>query len=216
MLSDVWLDAFAREVTNTLIARCRRHASWCLHYYRARRGPQHHCELVQDALGDIFEGRVAWNPTRETLLDKVFDVIRYRVRDEMRSAAERRQSLSLDRTLHEGGRERRIDVEIEVALAVGFVDDPESELERKQMRALGARVGDALAVLAGGDGEVLALLSSIREDDSERREDVLAQTGMTREGYHNARRRLRRLARQLPGELLELASALVDEGDDPT
>jgi len=209
--SDVWLEAFERQATSKLITRCRHHARWCLEEYRLDRGPHYHLEVVQNALGDIFEGRIAWNPTRCSLEDQVCDVIKYRVRDEKRSAAGRRLHVALDRpvndeTMVDDGRSRRIARDVEAAMSV--VADPESELARKQERELGARIGDELAKLAQGDQAVEALLVCIRAGVSALQE-VLEETGMTADELHNARRRLRRLTGRLSEELRAKATSLL-------
>jgi len=210
LLSDAWLDAFSRQATSKLIAQCRRHARWCLHEYRLERGASYDHEVVQNALADIFEGRIAWDPARASLLDQVCDVIRYRVRDEKRSKAARTPHVSigggvrgcLDGESSDGT--RQLDAEITRAHAVEQPSDPATQLERKQVRELGARLGAELAALAKGDAELTALVTCLRAGIFER-EDVLAETGMTAAEYHNARRRLQRLTVRLSDDLRTMA-----------
>lgn len=210
-LSDVWLDAFSKQATSKLIVLCRRHARWCLHEYRLQRGPQYDHEVVQNALADVFERRITWDPARASLFDLLCDVVRYRIRDEKRSRAARTPHVSIGRPgggLDGENRDGDGKLDAEIAGAVEPLDGPEAQLARKQDRELGARIGAELAALADGDGEVAAIVTCLREGVSAR-EDVLAETGMTAEAYHNARRRLHRLK----GRLSEGLRAKAEEPD---
>jgi hypothetical protein len=209
--SSAWLDAFAKQVSSgKLFIRCRRYARACLDEYRLKRGPQYPDELVQDALGDTFEGRIAWDPARKALDDHVCDTIRFRIRDEKQSAPERRPTISIDRPLSDDAaargdaddeqRQAARKLRAEIESAVGLAEDPEATLMRKQERELGARIADELTRLAGSDDEVRLLVACLRDGDDERR-DVCAETGMSEKAFHNARRRLVRLKNSLPDEL---------------
>jgi len=207
--SDVWLDAFHRQATSGLIVLGRRHALWCLHTYRLPAAPGDDLELVNKALGDIFAGAVTWDPTRASLLDQVCDVIRYRVRDAKRSASSQRHHLSIGPQPANGERfdnevsGQRLEAEIAEALA-DEPNDPEAHLQRKQRRALGARIGAELAELAVDDELVATMVTCYRAGVCTRAE-ILAETGMAPEAYHDARRRLLRLVKRLGLELLAKA-----------
>lgn len=220
--TSAWLEAFAKQATSKLIIRCGRYARWCLDEYRLKRGPQYPDELVQDALGDMFEGRIAWDPTRKALDDHVCDTVRFRIRDEKQSAAERRPAISIDRPLSDEAAARGDEdddkrkavraLRAEIESAVGLAEDPASALVRRQGRELGARIADELTRLAGPDDEVRLLVACLRDGDDERR-DVCAESGMTEKAFHNARRRLVRLKDKLPEELQAQAMAFVHDED---
>lgn len=203
--SDAWLDAFHRQATRQLIHLSRRHARWCFHEYRLRTSPDYDLEVVTKALGDILDEKIAWDPDRATLLDQVCDVVRYRVRDEKHSAATRRRTFSLGRQQPSGARfddaasEHLLDAEVTAALTEE-PDDPEAHLQRKQARELGARIGEQLAGLADHDPDVAAMVTCYRAGVCTRAE-ILAETGMSADAYHDARRRLLRLVKRLDDEL---------------
>lgn len=171
---------------------CSRHARSCLHEYRldAADGDEH--DFVNEAFADIVEGRIQWNPARRSLLDQMCDVIRYRVRNQKHSAARRAQVPmgACDEDLH-----------AEMTAAVGEPDDPAAQLRRKQERELGARIAAELAMLVGqGDGDAAAILACWTTGTLERK-DILAETGMSADAYHDARRRLVRLGGRIAEEL---------------
>lgn len=199
-----WLDAFAAQATSTLVARCRAHVRRWLRAYRLDRAFE---DVVQEVLVDILEGRVAWDPTHSTLLNRVCDVARYRIRDEKRSLRGRTMHVPISRPgdprlLLDGesydGASRQL--EADLARAVELPEDPETALVRTQRRERAVRVGEELAAMARGDAEVESYLACLRAGITERAA-VLAETGMTAETYHNARRRLQRLKERLPPEL---------------
>jgi len=151
-----------------------------------------------------------WDPARASLLDQVCDVVRYRIRDEKRSRAERTPHVVIGRPRgdqdcgddeHAAETTRRIDAEVARA-AVDEPDDPQALLVRKRERELGARIGAELAALVaeGDDPNVAAIFGCWRAGTSERK-DILAETGMSADAYHDARRRLLRLVGRLPAEL---------------
>jgi len=202
--SDVWLDAFHRQATSKMISLGRRHARWCLFEYRLDRSEDYEREVVIRALGDILDKKIQWDPARASLLDQVCDVVRYRIRDEKRSPAEKRIHEPIGPTDRDRFSDETKDgsqkLEAEVArAAIDAPDDPEALLVRKQERELGARVGAALAALVaeGDDPNVAAIFGCWRSGTSERK-DILAETGMTADAYHDARRRLLRLVGRLP------------------
>lgn len=207
--SDAWLDAFEQQATGRLIARARRHARWCLFKYRLDRGHGYDHDIVQAALTDIFERRIEWKPAEETLLDKLCDVIRYRVRDEKDSLVGRTLHVSIDHPRGDADDGQAGEEEARPS-AVGELpplvdpDDPEAQLAREQARERGARLGVELAALAAGDAHVEAIVRCLCAGIV-KKADVLAETGMTGADYHNALRRFDRLTKKLPAELRALA-----------
>lgn len=202
-----WIDAFHQQVTEALFASCLRHARWCLHAYRLHDVPEDAIDLVQRALADILERRVQWDPARRSLVQQVCDVIRYRVRDLKRGAARRAHAPIIEDEDDTEGHADVLGVETvgavrEAAVARHEAEHPEHHLRSKQARELGARIGAELAVLVAEqrDDDAAAILACWVSGTSERK-DILAETGMSAEAYHDARRRLLRLAGRLSNEL---------------
>lgn len=205
LLRDVWIETFHQQATRQLMARCRRQARWCLHEYRLAASPGDDDDLVQNALADIFDKRIQWDPSRRSLLDQVCDVVRYRIRNLKRSTvAYRGVCVLVD------NESQSVHVEA-VAVSAEEPDDPEAQLRHKQARELGARIGAELAALVANqaDDEAAAILACWWSGTSERK-DILVETGMSAEAYHGARRRLVRLAGRLSDELRAKAKADVE------
>jgi DNA-directed RNA polymerase specialized sigma24 family protein len=206
-----WIDAFRQQATDALFAQCLQHARSCLHAYRLYDAPEDALDLVQKALADILGRRVQWDPARRSLAHRVCDVLRYRVRDLKRGATKRRAHASIiDDEEHDEARVGEVRkqtlgdevLHVEMSRLGGEPDHPEARLRTKQARELGARIGAELAVLVAqdGDDQVAAILACWGAGTCERR-DILAETGMSAEAYHDARRRLVRLAGRLSNEL---------------
>lgn len=193
------LQALKQQLTPGLVSRCRVFARWCLRRYGLRRAAAYHEELVQDALGDLVEGRIAWAPARNRLADHVCDVIRYRVRDEKRSAGERRAWLPLE------GRASSSVLDAEDLRVL----TPDALLLRAQAQAVARRVAECLNGLASSDDEVHRVLTCYCAGIDDR-QAICGITGMSVHSYHNARRRLVRLADRLPLALRTMAFELAD------
>lgn len=209
----LWIDVYFQQATDALHERCRRHARWCLHAYRLYDAPEDDDDLVQKALTDILGGHIQWDPTRRSLEDQVRDVIRYRVRDLKRTAARRRAHAPIidvgddceSHVVRVRGAEAVVTDEVvhaEMTRHGGEPDHPETQLRHRQARELGARICAELSVLVAeqDDEQAAAILTCWACGISERR-DILAETGMSAETYHDARRRLIRLVGRLPDEL---------------
>ncbi len=154
-------------------------------------------ELVQDALTDTWAGVVAWDPAKRSLLKHVLDVIRSRSWKDAQWA-ERSPHLSLD----VNDTAAAITAEASHHLAMQAQTSP------FMIGELTVVVVTELQKLAEGDAAATALLAAWA-DGAVGRTDVMQHTGMSRQEYRIARKRLTYLVRDLPRSLDEAARTLL-------
>ncbi len=186
--SPIWRAQFLAQATDDMMddvcAYVAKRATWVEHQ-QGRRAPGLIREMVQDAIGDTFVGIVAWDPSRCPLALHLKSVVRSRL------------SHDLER--------------VEQFSHVGMADASESDVH-EVMEAQAKPAADPtldryvdefyarLRELAKEDEPVLVLLDANMAGFIERAH-VCRATGMTKAGYHNAHRRLKRLADNLPEHL---------------
>lgn len=141
-------------------------------------------ELLEDVLGDTFEGRTPWDPSRVDLKKHVRDTIKYRSRHHYKRARAA-PHISIDKA----GAHDRLELEI-----------TEHEQERIRVQRTADESVAELRVLATGDPEVLMLLDAYQRRDL-KKADVLMSTGLSSRQYAAARARLHRLRHRLPSHL---------------
>jgi hypothetical protein len=192
--SPVWRAQFKAQATQDMMddvyGYVARRATWIEHQ-SGRRSPGLIREMIQDALGDTFAGVVTWDPTRCSLALHLKSVIRSRLSHEFERAE---QFAHIDV-------EDAAEVELHEQLAKqaasgGALQDYVEEFERQ------------LRELAADDAAVLALLDAYLAGVTERAQ-VCRTTGLTKAAYHNAHRRLKRLADNLPENLRIAALAAI-------
>lgn len=186
--SPIWRAQFLAQATDDMMddvcAYVAKRASWVEHQ-QGRRAPGLIREMVQDAIGDTFAGIVTWDPSRCPLALHLKSVVRSRL------------SHDLER--------------VEQFAHVGMQDASESDVHNV-MEAQAKPAADPtldeyvdefyarLRELAPDDEPVLVLLDANMAGFVERAQ-VCRATGMTKAAYHNAHRRLKRLADNLPEHL---------------
>lgn len=192
---------FEQQATRALIAQATAYArrrSELLGRVTRRHDDLKARELVQDALVDTLDGRVAWDPERVSLLTHVLTLIQSRTRHELARAA-RMPHRSLDESGDDSASDIR-PIEREASLAVRT-----PETGRGEDVVLRARqFVDALTAALPAKDPAHALLRAYAEGKTERA-DVLAATGMSAATYKNERRRVVRLAKRLDDQLLATA-----------
>lgn len=141
--------------------------------------------MVADALGDTFAGVVAWDPLRCPLALHLKSVIRSRLCHELERAEDYPQVDIDDAPEHE----------VNEALVKAGNASPTKKLGRYVKEFT-----DRLRVAAEDDPTVLKLIELHLQDVTERRQ-ICHMLGMRPGDYHNAFRRLKRLADKLPEEL---------------
>ena len=147
-------------------------------------------ELVLDAVADTFTGVVAWDPNKAELAAHLCCVIRSRTaHDIARATANTMRSLNDDAT------DETLERETSHAMAARNDSVADSDAVERA-----AAVLEALRRRAHDDAEILRLLDAF-ETGAVDRKAVIAMTGMPAASYHNARRRLARIAAQLPDDL---------------
>ena len=165
-------------------------ATWIQHR-QGRRAPGLVREMIQDALGDTFAGIVKWDPSRCSLALHLKTVVCSRLSHEY-DRAEHFAHINIadadESTMQEalGGEPKPSDPNLEA-----YVDEFEKRLR----------------VLAQDDHAALAILDAYLEGTTERAK-VCRVTGLTKATYHNAHRRLKRLAENLPEHLRAAALAI--------
>jgi hypothetical protein len=182
--SEDWIEAFEAQANPELYTRLKRYA-------RSRGGMVAHAgrvvdelyidELVQDALDDVFDGVLRWDPARGSLELFLIAAIHSRTRHDYAHAL---------RFRHE-----RIDAS-EGALAAAEA----SLAGRESMADTTERVLVALRACAVRDPDVLALLALYGQHVT-KKVDVMRDADWSSKRYEAARKRMLRLVQQLPNEL---------------
>lgn len=154
-------------------------------YIKGRRHPGTVEEMVHDAAGDTFRGAVKWDPARCSLAMHLKSVLRSRLGHELERTDDIKHYAIDDVAT------KRVDEAIAIDAAPSI-----SGHTNRSAQEFTARLRE----LAAGDAPVLQLIDCYREGITERRK-VCRETGMTIATFHNADRRLKRLARRLPDDL---------------
>lgn len=201
--SEEWRERFESQATKPILERLNRIARARLGIYAGGKQRVHESavdDIVIGALGDTWNGTLAWDPDRRSLFLHLRDAIKYRVRDQARLARNQRS----DGHLEEDDGAMSIADRAATGATLPTVTDDEPKIE-----ALGDFVDatlDALRPLAVRDREVMSLLDALSRRVVDRH-DLLEETGMTIVEYNNAWRRLARLAHELPAQLRDDALA---------
>ncbi len=156
-----------------------------------RRHPGTVEEVVHDAAGDTFRGIVKWDPARCSLAMHLKSVVRSRLGHELERADD------IKHYAVENVSDRRMTD----AIAIDVAPSTSGRVNRFAEEFTGQ-----LRALAADDEAVLQLIDCYREGITERRK-VCRATGMTIGTFHNADRRLKRLAKKLPEGLCAAALA---------
>jgi len=191
--SPVWRAQFKAQATQDMMddvyGYVAKRATWIQHQ-AGRRSPGLIGELIHDALSDTFAGVVTWDPSRCSLALHLKSVIRSRLSHEFERAEQFEHLDVADASeieLHEA-------LEAEAKTGNPNLEDYVEEFEKR------------LRVLADDDEAVLVLLETYLAGVTERAQ-VCRATGMTKATYHNAHRRFKRLADNLPEHLRAAALA---------
>ena len=204
--SEEWIDAFDEQCTEALFQSARRFAA-----YRARflgcgtpRADAYYArELVQNALADTLLGALQWDPSVQSLKHHILDAIRLRARRD-RTRAERFPHESID--AGDPDDESSAMAEAEAALAADAANGTAEEMARA------AATMSALRTACAGNLPALRYLDAV-ERGVVARPDLMRIAGLTRDEYHNARRRLARLVTQLPYHLQPRRAVQPKESD---
>lgn len=197
-----WLAAFGAQATQRTMDAVAAHVAKRATWIRAQQGdaaPHVINAMVSDALGDTFADVVTWNPLRCSLAIHLKSVIRTRLSHEL-ERNEDHPHVDI---------ETASEHEVNEALLNGGKTTPTKRLGRN-VKEFTSR----LRAAAADDLAVLTLIDLHLQDITERGQ-ICHITGMKPGAYHNAFRRLKRLADKLPEELRaaaveELAGTVVD------
>ena len=190
--SEEWIEAFEAQATDDLYLRLKRYARARARLVAHAGRPidaQYANDLVQDAIGDTFDGLLAWDPERVTLERHLQCAIHSRTRHDYVHAIRFRQE-----RIDLGGRKVLTEVETTLARARG---EPEET---------GARVLAELSQLAVRDPDVIEMLRLFGEQVI-KKDDIVRETGWNTKRYQATRKRMLRLVQQLPNDVREAAMA---------
>ncbi len=193
-----WLAAFKAQATQDMmddvVGYVAKRSSW-LHHQHGSGTTAFINEMIVDALGDTFSSVVAWDPSRCPLALHVKSVIRSR----LSHALDRAEDLehvdvdeAPDHVVHE---------------AMANAGKP-AIVPTKKLSLYVKQFVDQLRVLAADDLPVSKLIDLHLQDITERRH-ICHMTGMSPSAYHNAFRRLQRLADKIPTSLRNAAVDLL-------
>lgn len=192
--------AFAEQATDELIrSACRYARQRAVMVRRAGRRVDnlYARELVQDALTDIWLGVVAWDPAKCSLLNQVRDVVRSRSWKDAQWAI-RSPHLSLDVN----------DAAAAIAAEASHQFATCGNADPFMLRELAEAVVTELRRLAERDPTALVVLGAWA-DGVIGRSEVMEYTGLSRQQYEVARKRLTYLVRELPSSLDAAARTLL-------
>jgi hypothetical protein len=189
-----WLAAFKaqakQDMMDDVVAYIAKRATWLEHQHGTRVNDVIF-EMVTDALGDTFEGRVTWDPMRCPLELHIKSIIRSRLAKDL-ERAENYQVLDV---------EEAPEHEVNDALTR---DGKAPTTATKKVSKYVKRFTDELRRQAANDEPVLKIIELHLQDITDRRH-ICHMTGMRPADYHNAFRRLKRLADKIPAELRSAA-----------
>ena len=193
--SPVWRAQFLAQATDDMMddvyCYVAKRATWIEHR-QGRRTPGLIREMIQDALGDTFAGIVTWDPSRCSLALHLKTVIRSRLSHELDRAEQFEHINAADAS----------EAEIHDVL------DADSKTTDPKLEEYVEEFEKRLRLLAADDHAVLTLLDAYLAGLTERA-PICRATGMTKLTYHNAHRRLKRLADNLPEHLRASALAAI-------
>jgi hypothetical protein len=150
-------------------------------------------ELVQDAVEDVLDGKLIWDPRRISLKTLIYRTIESRTRhDYVRALKHVRFDPTAPATA--------LSQEIEITLG----REQTSASVRAEAAEVSNRVLAQLRLLAANDTDVLSLLDAY-VDLACKRVDVLGVTDLSDKRYDAARKRLLRLVKMLPPDLVDAA-----------
>jgi hypothetical protein len=175
-----------QDMMDDVVAYIAKRATWLEHQH----GNRVHdviFEMVNDALGDTFEGRITWDPLRCPLELHLKSTIRSRLAKEL-ERAENYEVTEIDEA-----------PEHDVNEAIVRGGTPSTTATRKVSKHV-KRFTDELRLQAVDDEPVLKIIDLHLQDITDRRH-ICHMTGMRPADYHNAFRRLKRLADKISPEL---------------
>jgi hypothetical protein len=190
-----WIAAFkaqaTQEMMDDVVGYIAKRATWLQQQERSAKDVIN--DMVIEALGDTFAGVVAWDPVRCPLALHLKSVIRSRFSHEL-ERIEDFEHVELD--------DAPEDLVHEAMATAGKT----ALAPTKKLSVYVKQFVDRLRELADDDLPVLKLIDLSLQDITERRH-ICHMTGMSPSAYHNAFRRLQRLADKIP---MNLRTAALD------
>jgi len=190
--SEEWIEAFEAQATEELYQRVKRYARVRarLVAYAGRPIDELYInDLVQDAIGDTFDGVLAWDPERVTLERHLQCAIHSRTRHDYVHALRFRQE-----RIDTGSRKTLAEVETTLARARGEPEDA-SDRVLAELHQLAVRDPDVIEMLRLFGAQVI------------KKDDIVRATGWNTKRYQATRKRMLRLVQQLPNDVREAAMA---------
>jgi len=190
---EAWIEAFDEQCTETLLKRLRRYA-----FLLARVPGGEHLgdaisyaeEQVQAAVTDLLGGVLRWDPSTTDLEPYLMDVIRLRARRDRKRAA-RFKHVSIDATPSSNPGMPVREIELRLAVSASVHAD---ELEASSLSSI-AHTMRQLRGFFSADPLAQRFLDAI-DSDATTRSEIMKVAGLTRDEYHNTRRRIARYLAQ--------------------
>jgi hypothetical protein len=204
-----WIVKFEEQTTPKLLKSLHRAARSQVRRFAGSGAHASHADaedLVSSVILDTLEGRLTWDPERESLETNLLDAIRFRARDRYeREPPQLHEPLTddLDRKIADSASTHATLVAPPV-----LGDDDATQRIAKADEVIEWLRGQAINM-----PEVLHLLDLFAHGITQR--DEVMRTGrMDATTYHNARRRLARIARRTPAGLRAAALGMPDSRPD--
>ena len=203
--SEEWREKAEEQATPKMFERLHRAARTRL---RTFAGPKGHVsradvdDVVSRVITDTLDGKLTWNPDKESLEQHLLDAVRFRVRDEwLRDQPHLHAPIDEDDTA-ESIAERAA----AGAVVPAQLDTPVTSEREARIKSVHDEVIAWLQPRVTDKPEVLRLLELYMQGITDR-DEVIREGGMDETTYHNARRRLGRLVQDMPAKLRAAALA---------
>lgn len=200
-----WREKVEEQATPKMFERLHRAARTRL---RTFAGPKGHVnradvdDVVASVIKDTLDGKLTWNPEKESLEQHLLDAVRFRVRDDWE-----RDQPHLHGPIDEDDTAASITEQAAAGAVVpAQLESPVTNERERRIKAVHEEVIAWLQPRVAEKPEVLRLLELYVQGITDR-DEAIREGGMTETTYHNARRRLGRLVQDMPAKLRAAALA---------
>lgn len=200
-----WRENVEEQATPKLFERLHRAARARLRTFAGPKGKVNAAEvedIVSSVVTDTLDGRLTWNPGKESLEQHLLDAVRFRVRDQW----ERHQPHLHDQLEEGEGADAVVEHAAAGAVVPAALESPVTSERNGCIKVVHDAVIAWLKPRVADKPEVHRLLELYMQGITER-DEVIREGGMNETTYHNARRRLGRLVQDMPAKLRAAALA---------
>ena len=190
--TETWLDAFQSQLTEKVSERVRRFARpRALNVaYAGRKVDDYYVrELVQDAIGDTWEGRLTWDPARVTLENHLIRAVQCRTKDH------RKHQIAFPHDALDDQTDQSKNAESEASSRVSV------DTRYAETRTYSKEVMTQIRTQAGSDKPVHRIIDAY-DAGARTKAEILEHVRMKARTYNNAQLRLKRIIRNLTNQKL--------------